>query len=402
MSRASVPRTSRQSFVMIADRMSISLARNLWIAFALALAIKSILQPRDHSLFPCFSAASEHWWKGWSMFDRKVMPYDYRYSPSFAILFSPFMLLPSPLGGILWAELNLYASWIGLRSLAKTFLFEEGADRITGWWLTLSLLGIARSIWPGQCNMLILSAAIGALVAIRRKRFSLAGMFLVAPIFIKVWPVAFLLLCVTLNPRKLILPVTLWTAFFALFPFLTQGYFYVTSEYHEWYLAIIGPIAVRIRSYDAWAVWEAFASPVSPRQYAVLQFLSGAILAITVWLRKLRNVTPVAQNSFLLWGWTSWQVLFGPGVERLTLAIVSPLSAWILLSSWTSPIARAFSLLGFLLTQAACNLNFDRLDWNRSHSDLLHPAGMLLLWFAYAINTGNHRIPLAPPQVRTD
>lgn len=376
--------------------MSRTLAGRIWITFAIALAIKCLVQPNSHSLFPCFSTASLHWWQGWSMFDRRVIPHDFRYSPAFAVLFTPFAYFPSPWGGLLWAELNLLALWTALQTLFRKILPLPDDDKLAGWFLTLSLLGTARSLWPAQCNLLILASAVGALACIQRNRWWLTALFLVAPVFIKVWPLAFLALCFLIHPLKLLFPILVWMAFFIGFPFLTQSFSYVRSQYHEWYLALVGPISIRVRSFDAWAVWESLSPPVSPMGYMLLQFTVAGLLALTVLRNRLLPLPLRQQQTFLLWGWTSWQVLFGPGVERMTLGLVSPLSAWVLLAAWPFPIPRLFSLLGFALTQVACNVNFER-PGHSPHWMLLHPVGLTLLWFAYFL-----RIRTSPPSPQLD
>jgi len=367
--------------------MTRGLALRIWIGFAIALAVKYLVENQAHSVYPCFANASVHWWKGWSMFDRRVMPYDYRYSPSFAVLFSLFAYIPTPWGGLLWAEFNLCALWIGLQGLIQRILPVSWTDRQIGWFLTLSLLGTARSLWPGQCNLLILSMGIAALVLIQNRRWWWGGLFLVAPIFIKVWPAALLLLCLPLYPKRLPMPVIVWTIVLAIFPFLTQKYFYVRSEYHEWYLAMVGPISVRTTSYDAWALWEVIHRPVSNIGYSVLQITTGGILFLAVIWKKLGGVSIRAQHAFLLWGWTSWQVLFGPGVERMTLGIVAPLSAWVVLEAWPCIRSRVPAIMGFVLTQIAVNVNFERGGWQSTYWFLLHPVGMVLLWIAFAIRS---------------
>lgn len=365
--------------------MTRTLACRIWIGFAVVLGMKCLLQPEEHSLFPCFSASSFNWWKGWSLYDRIVMPHDYRYSPTFAVCFSIFAYLPKSLGAFLWGELNLWALWVALQGLVRRVLPVQWTDRQIGWFLTLSLLGTARSIWPGQCNLLILAMAIGALILIQDQRWWWAGLMLVAPVFIKIWPIVMLLLLLMIHPRKLLMPIILWTGVLASIPFLTQTYFYARSEYHEWYLAITGPIAERTTSYDAWGVWETLAGPVSPRGYGLLQIITLCILFATVLHKRITGVSIRSQQTFILWGWTSWQVVFGPAVERMTLGLVSPLAGSVVLESWSRPISRIPAVIGFVLTQIAIDVNFERGDWKSPYWLLLHPAGMLLLWIGFLL-----------------
>jgi hypothetical protein len=85
---------------------------------------------------------------------------------------------------------------------------------------------------------------------------------------------------------------------------------------------------------DAWTIWELFHTPVDPRAYFALQAAAGlATLAWSLWLR--RGNRPAAEIvTYTLAMWSVWQLLFGPGSERLTYLIVAPFAAWALICSF--------------------------------------------------------------------
>ncbi len=48
--------------------------------------------------------------------------------------------------------------------------------------------------------------------------------------------------------------------------------------------------------------------------------------------------------------WVAWQLVFGPGTERLTYFIIAPLTTWAVLASWQERRLRALSLAAWLIT----------------------------------------------------
>ena len=60
------------------------------------------------------------------------------------------------------------------------------------------------------------------------------------------------------------------------------------------------------------------------------------MLAWCVWLKQSRGGNrPVAEIvTYTLAAWASWQLLFGPGTERLTYMIVAPFAAWAMMTSY--------------------------------------------------------------------
>src|SRR5579871_867311 len=70
-----------------------------WIVLAVGAGVKSIIEPELHTVYTAFSHAARDWWSGHSLYQDRA----YYYSPTFAVLMTPFAVFPDWLGGVLWA-----------------------------------------------------------------------------------------------------------------------------------------------------------------------------------------------------------------------------------------------------------------------------------------------------------
>ncbi|MGW8256959.1 MAG: glycosyltransferase family 87 protein, partial [Thermoguttaceae bacterium] len=135
------------------------LAIGLWIALAVAVCVKSCVQQGEHSLYPVYAWGARHWWAGQSLYiSYPKLHLDYwRYSPTYAILFTPFALLPDRLGASLWGILSVATIFWALHLMAREMLPGCWAPRREGLFLGLSALGSMAGIWSGQSNSLMLA-----------------------------------------------------------------------------------------------------------------------------------------------------------------------------------------------------------------------------------------------------
>lgn len=357
-------------------------ASSAWIIFGFCLTVKNLLLPTRRTLWPCYAAACENWWKGWSLYDRKVIAFDYRYSPTFAVSYTPFTWGPDWLGATLWGIFLTGGLWIALNQLQRDVLPLHWNDRKREVWLLLSLLGMSHSLWSGQSNVLIVSCVAAGTAAIIREKWWLAGFLLVCPGFIKVWPFLLTALCLISRPRRLALPCLTWGLIAAALPLATQKPRYVLDEYIEWSRCMQnGPIATRLASYDAWALWEAVWPPVSESGYLGLQVVSVlGLIGLDLWMSR-RRIEIKWQLTTLLIAWSSWQLFLGPGVEKNTLSLLTPFSSWCLIRARERQRGWILVAIGLVMTFLAIQINDTwalRLggEWVR----LLHPLGLVVLW----------------------
>ncbi len=341
MSDVAVPNpvavSSDPNRVLAAQRHERSLAgpvRGLWVLLAVVLSVKAILLPTRHTTYPCFEAGSRCWWAEKNMYDFHECGYEYRYSPTFAVAFSPLAAFPTAMGGVLWGLLNVGLLWWALREFTGSLAPGIGGRNMELVFVLLALLGSIRGFWSAQSNTLVIAFVMAGAAALARRELWKAAFLLAIPVFIKVWPLAVVMLLAACWPRQLLWRCTAAHAALSALPFLTRPPGVVLWQYHNWYSAVTRQIHVRHDYRDVWTLWEWLAPPVSPQGYLALQLVSAsAVLGLCLWQQR-RAPTLQHALTFVLGIWTAWQLALGPGTERNTFCLIAPLTAWGLLASW--------------------------------------------------------------------
>jgi hypothetical protein len=368
-----------------AARWTFHLARAGWIALLIAVSVKALVQPVQHSVYPCFEAGGQAWWAGQDLYPR-TCEHEFRYGPACAMALAPLALLPGAWGGLLWIWLNLAVFFAALRTLMKRILPVAWTPGREGLYFGLVLLGILRTIWSGQSNLLVFGLVALAAVAILDGRWWRAAWLLAIPVHIKVWPLAVGLLLAACWPRRLAGRLAVCLVGVAALPFLTKPFFWVCRQYGDWFAVLAGPAQVRHSYRDAWTLWEAIHRPVQPAIYLALQ-LAAAALVLGLCLRQARRKPSAARLLlFVLMTWGCWQMVFGPATEQNTFGLLAPLSAWALLTCLEEKRGRIVMVPAFVLMLAA---NFTAIESPLQGlfplAKAAHPIGVLLLagWFLW-------------------
>ena len=195
--------------------------------------------------------------------------------------------------------------------------------------LALAVFPCTHCLYSSQTNLLVFSLAAFAAIAILDERWWLAALLLAVPVHIKVWPLAGALLLAACWPRRLAWRLPLALAAVAALPLLVRPPAWVWQQYVQWYYYLVGPTLARHTYRDAWTIWELISPPVDPRLYVLLQLTTAAaVLGLCLW--QARRIPPPRRVLLVLACWTSWQLLFGPGTERNTFALIAPLTSWAL------------------------------------------------------------------------
>ena len=232
----------------------------LWIAFAVALCVRTLVFTRNHSVYPVYVAGTNQWWadKPLHAFIPEVCEI-YRYSPTFAILFTPLAKLPLGLGGTLWGLLTVGALFAARSAMIRDLLPYEWSSRQMAGFLGLALTGSAVGIWAGQSNSLLVALVIFACAGIVHRRWWTAAALLGLAVFIKLWPLAVVLLLASCWPKQLSWRFAIVALALALVPFLTRPPSTVVWQYRQWWNSLTGPQQNRWGGFrDAWTIWEIF------------------------------------------------------------------------------------------------------------------------------------------------
>lgn len=341
-------------------------ALTAWIVLAVAASVKTVIEPRAHTVYTAFSHGCRDWWDGNSLYVDRA----YYYSPTFAILMTPFAIWPDWFGGVLWNFASLGLLVYSLRVFFRDVLSEETTsetlsrtsavrrlamlpESAEGIFQLLVLIGTARSVWSGQSNAILVALVLLGAAAIVRRQWWRAAMLLAAPIYIKIWPVAIAGLFGVQWSKRLAGRLAICAVGFGLLPFLTKSPVAVIASYADWYHCLTKRQATQFRfpGYrDAWTIWEQFQSPVDKRAYLILQL--GAGLATLCWClwQSRRGVSARWLAISTIAAWSAWQLLFGPGTERLTYNLIAPALAWAVLTAFHARSGRAWITATYLTT----------------------------------------------------
>jgi alpha-1,2-mannosyltransferase len=370
-----------------------------WVILAVAAAAKQIVEGPSHNVYPIFAAAARHWWADVPLHARYEGLDLFLYSPTSAIAFTPFALLPDRLGGMLWSVGSI-ALWVwALRVVVRDVLPGEWTHRSEAVFLGLALVNSARGVWSAQSNSLIFALAVFALAAVKREHWWRAALLLACCTLVKLWPAMLAAMLVIFWPRKLLGRFAAATAALAALPFLTRPPWTVIEQYRGWYLCLTGPVQTRLPGFrDAWTIWEQVDPPVFKPGYVGIQVATALVLLGWCFWQSRRaaaaadlrvdlpeggrcergrsegGVVPVRNVlTWVLASWVAWQLLFGPGSERLTYQLYAPLAAWAVVASVAAGRGRALSLFAWLATGLLGTGGVERmlLPW-------LHAAPMIL------------------------
>jgi hypothetical protein len=379
------------------------LAIACWIVGAVALTVKTILNPTSHTVYPIFHEAGGWMRHGESLYaDRGPEPNEFYYSPVFAMLLVPFSYLPLWAGGVAWGWFSLGLFFLSLRRFFAVVVQPWQPKLIEGQFLCLAALTAGQGGWSNQSNSLLMSLVLLGAAELVRGGFWRAALFLAAPVHVKVWPIVAGALLSVRYAKQLPWRLAMCIGLLAATPLAMQSRSDLTASYAEWSekLADREQGNDRYGGYrDAWTIMENTIGAPSLPTYKLLQALTG--LAVLAWC--VRNAWQAWSSerwvvSTLGW-WLVWQLLFGPGTERLTYGIIAPLAAWAVVDSMASQRRRTLAwsvwLLTGLLGTGEAERAFLKL-W--SGAEIMTPLGAMLLgvWLAVRDCQGNEAVAMEP------
>ena len=307
----------------------------VWGAVLLFVSVRVFIFPDSRTVYPIFSASGHLWWDGAELYE----PYrptqvrnGYRYAPGFAILITPFAVLPDSIGGVLW---RLFGAATFLGSLVW-FVRSVLPLRLTGnplaWLLLLTLPLMLQSLNNGQANLLVAGCMLATVAAVREERWNLASMFLAIAFLCKLYPLVLGLVLIVLYPRQLIWRMPLACAVTLLAPFLCHQPDYVIDQYGK-FIALLrsedrSEISGQHMYRDLWLLIYLYGLPISRSAYMIVQVAAGAGVAALCWHRQRLGWSPQALLTSTLALVTAWMMLLGPATESSSFALLALPFAW--------------------------------------------------------------------------
>lgn len=319
-------------------RMWLWIGLSCWVALAGATAVKTFVRPERHTVYPLFQEAGQNWIHGRPLYVRAVVGGDneFFYSPAFASALAPISHLPLVWGSILWSTLCLALLLASLRSFYSVAIASWRPDLAEGQFLGLAAITTIQGGWSGQTNSLVLAFILWGACALLQGRPWRAAFCLAIPVYIKVWPIIAAALLGVRYWRTLPFRLAAAIVLVGLVPYLTAAPQTVTKAYSDWGARLVRRDQGNARYpgfRDAWTILENTTGAPPVNVYKIAQALMG--LGVLAWCLRNARQNWHAERwivSTLSW-WTVWQLLLGPGTERLTYGIAAPVVAFAVLDS---------------------------------------------------------------------
>lgn len=212
-----------------------------YLVTAVLVAVQRTVLSRENN-FWIFRAAFVHLRSGVDLYAAypELHADFYKYSPTFALVFAPFALLPPVVGYALWATLGAMAVWAGVSRLLPA---RAGAVALGIAWL--SVLG---DLQRAQSNALVAGLMVLAWVAFERERQLPAAAAVAAGAFVKLFPLA-AGMGALLHRRWLRFCLILMAvvAAGALLPIVVAGPDSLAMQYRSWYAIETADVAPQPR-----------------------------------------------------------------------------------------------------------------------------------------------------------
>lgn len=281
------------------DRRALGVLLALYIATAVLVAIQRTVLSRENN-FWIFRTAFEHLRAGADLYAAypEIHSDFFKYSPTFALLFGPFAVLPPTAGYVLWATTCAITVWMGLTRLLPR--------RVAAVTLAIAWIAVLGDLQRAQSNALVAGLMVLAWAAFERGRTLPAAVAIAAGAFVKLFPLtAGLGALMRRQWLRFCLTVTGVIAVGAALPLVAAAPGTLASQYASWY-AIETRDAAPMPRYgtggaDLYAglmgqfrVWFGVDWPHWPVQLAGL-----AILVLPVILRRRRFVEPIFRVTLL-------------------------------------------------------------------------------------------------------
>jgi alpha-1,2-mannosyltransferase len=375
----------------------------VWIALLAGMCGRAFLMPNSRTVYNIWSSSSMLWWSGGELYQPHrpaSVPPGFRYSPTFAILTTPFAWFPDAVGGVLWrcCCTILFAGAVSwwIRAVLPWRLSRDQAAQLFLLMLPLSV----QSMSNAQANVPVITCLLATVAAIKERRWTWAAVFIAVAFGMKVYPLALGLVLVVLYPRQLGWRVPLAILAWLALPLLTQNTDRVVDQYQKWYTCVKEDDRSAImwdQMYrDAWLLLRLAKVPVSREAYEIFEAFSGLAVAGLCWHRQRAGWPEKESLNGALALTCTWMLILGPASESCTYILLAPVLAASLVKalnesggSWRRHLLYA-SCAFFLVAVCLGTLPGAAL-W---HSWGLHPIGGLL-YMAYLLTEPRPRLDAA-------
>lgn len=324
-----------------------------WSIALFAIIVRLLLLPPGaRTLFPTYHQAGIHWLAGVDLYPTAqtgVAAGLFRYSPTSALLFTPFACNSQKVGDIAWRLLNTIVLASGLMCFVCTVVPESLSRRQKMLFLALMLPFAAIHLSNGQCNALVLGLILIAFGSAAKNRWNLAAICLTLSSFLKIYPIATALLLAVIYPRKLTLRLLGMLGFGAVLPFAFERPEYVARQYQLWLQYALhedrSTWTLAGANVDFQLLCRVWLQPITLTTYRIIATAAGLLFAGVVVLSRIARRPARRQLTLALGLACVWMTTFGPATESPTYLILTPSIVWSVMSLHIRPAGRLVACL---------------------------------------------------------
>ena len=287
-----------------------------------------------HSVYPAYALAARRWIAGQNLYT--VDNLKFRYSPLFAICFTPFSALPDRAGAIVWRLLNVAVFAIGLRWCGRRFFPRIDAQSVAVLFL-IALPLTVPSLNNGQANPLMTGLLLCAVASIARERWTTSALFLITSIFLKLYTLAAAVLLALVYARQLIWRLMAVAIGALTLCFCLQSPAFVAHQFSGWFEYLRNDLRLDLPPDAAYRDLRLVLNDIGlhphPLLYFILQLLSALAIAIMCIFAKTRHVPDRVLLKLAYSFVACWMLLLGPATESCTYILVAPVFGWLFIES---------------------------------------------------------------------
>ena len=291
----------------------------IWVVYAGVIATLVAVNPSGRSATLEYQRATDNWWAGKTLYRSRN---GYLYLPQFAVLYTPYELLPDRIGEPLWRltcmALLAWALWAAASMLAPE---KKAAVFLIATVLVLpSTFASARN---GQVNMPLAALFLLTALVLARERWWVAAVFLALTLALKPISLAPILLCGVLYPR-LRLPLFVSLFVMAVVPLAHFHPAYAAGEYQAFVHNLGQAGNPKGRSWcDFAGMFRVFGVNLPASLQLAIRALAGLLALGLGWrILKVKGAGPLRAAFAVLFLTTIYLMLFNPRTETNSYVIL--------------------------------------------------------------------------------
>lgn len=333
----------------------LKIALFLWVIYAGVISAIVAVNPSGRSATLEYQRATDNWWNGKTLYRQRN---GYLYLPQFAVLYTPYEILPDRLGEPLWRLTCLaslaYAMWAAASRFApdkKAVVFLVAT--------VLVLPSTFASARNGQVNMPLAALFLLTSLALSRERWWVAAVFLALTLVLKPISLAPILLCGVLYPR-LRMPLLVSLIVAAIAPLAHPNPAYAAGEYAAFVHNLQQAGNPKGQS---WCDFAGMLRVVGIQLPSIVQLLVRALaglLTLGLCWKVLKGSDKLRAAFTVLFLSTIYLMLFNPRTETNSYVMLGAFVAvW---AAWEGIISRRVDI-AFGLTVVAVLLGSENYGW---------------------------------------